>query len=564
MGDATTATAYVTTSIPYVNGRSHVGHALEDVQADLFARYRRQRGLRTRLQTGSDDNSLKNVLAAEGEGLPVATLVERNARGFRELADALDVRYDGFIRTSVDAAHRMGVTALWQACAAGAIDKRHYRGLYCVGCEQFYTPDELTPDGLCIEHLTRPDVVEEENYFFRLSRYASELRRLITTGELRIAPESRRNEALSFIERGLEDFSISRSATRAHGWGIPVPDDPTQVMYVWFDALGNYITALGYGTADVRPYESFWATSQERLHVIGKGIMRFHAIYWPAMLLAAGLPLPSTVFVHGYLTVEGRKISKSLGNAADSRDLVARYGADAVRWYLLREVAPAADADFSVARLIARYNTDLADDLGNLLNRANSMLHRYRGGVVPAPPTDPAAWPDAAALAAIAAALPDHIAGALDIFDPRVALDAVWALVVGANRLVDSAKPWALHKSEKAGGTEAGEALDAVLYALLEAVRVVAVHLEPFVPAAAARILAQLNTPDTAAPLRRARPLGWSPCRDADGPALSAVPKAGIVGAFQGDLIPHSTRRGDVIDFQGGLEVAQVHSFTLT
>ncbi len=496
MGDATTATAYVTTSIPYVNGRPHIGHALEDVQADLFARYRRQRGLRTRLQTGSDDNSLKNVLAAESEGLSVAALVERNARGFRELADALDVAYDGFIRTSVDAAHRAGVTALWQACAAaGAIDKRHYRGLYCVGCEQFYTPDELTLGGLCPEHLTRPDVVEEENYFFRLSRYADELRRLITTGELRVAPESRRNEALSFIERGLEDFSISRSAARARGWGIPVPDDPTQVMYVWFDALGNYITALGYGTADVHPYETFWATSQERLHVIGKGIVRFHAVYWPAMLLAAGLPLPSTVFVHGYLTVEGRKISKSLGNAVDPRELVARYGADAVRWYLLREAAPGADADFSVARLVTRYNTDLADDLGNLLNRANSMLHRYRAGVTPTPPTDPAALPDAGALAVIAAELPDRIARAMDLFDPRLALDAVWALVVGANRLVDSAKPWTLHKSEKAGATEAGEALDAVLYALLEAVRVAAVHLEPFVPAVAARILTQLNAP---------------------------------------------------------------------
>ncbi len=500
MGDATTGTAYVTTSIPYVNGRPHVGHALEDVQADLFARYRRQRGLRTRLQTGSDDNSLKNVLAAESEGLPVAALVERNARGFRELADALDVEYDSFIRTSVDAAHRAGVTALWQACAAaGAIDKRHYRGLYCVGCEQFYTPDELTPDGLCTEHLTRPDVVEEENYFFRLSRYAGELRRLITTGELRIAPESRRNEVLSFIARGLQDFSISRSAARARGWGIPVPNDPTQVMYVWFDALGNYITALGYGTADVRPYETFWATSQERLHVIGKGIVRFHAVYWPAMLLAAGLPLPSTVFVHGYLTVEGRKISKSLGNAADPRELVARYGAGAVRWYLLREAAAGADADFSVARLAARYNADLADDLGNLLNRANSMLHRYRGGVVPALPPDPLALPDAGALAAIAAALPDRIARAMDLFDPRLALDAVWALVAGANRLVDSAKPWTLYKAEKAGDMEAGKALDAVLYALLEAVRVVAVHLEPFVPSVAALVLAQLNAPDTTA-----------------------------------------------------------------
>ena len=494
MGDATTGTAYVTTSIPYVNGKPHVGHALEDVQADLFARYRRQRGQYTRLQTGSDDNSLKNVLAAEGEGLPVAALVERNAQGFRALADALDVGYDGFIRTSVDAAHRAGVTALWQACAAaGAIDKRHYRGLYCVGCEQFYTHDELTPDGLCHEHLTRPDVVEEENYFFRLSRYAGELRRLITTGALRVAPESRRNEVLSFIARGLEDFSISRSAARAHGWGLSVPDDPTQVMYVWFDALGNYITALGYGTADMRPYETFWATSQERLHVIGKGIVRFHAVYWPAMLLAAGLPLPSTVFVHGYLTVEGRKISKSLGNAADPCEFVARYGVDAVRWYLLREVAPTADADFSVARLITRYNTDLADDLGNLLNRANSMLHRYRDGVVPALPSGSPALPDADALAVIAAALPDRIARAMDIFDPRLALDAVWALVVAANRLVDGAKPWTLYKIEKAGDAAAAEALDVVLYALLEAVRLVAVHLEPFVPSAAARILAQLN-----------------------------------------------------------------------
>jgi len=499
MDGATTATtAYVTTSIPYVNGRPHVGHALEYVQADLLARYRRQRGRRTRLQTGSDDNSLKNVLAAEREGLPVAALVARNAAHFRELADLLDVAYDGFIRTSVDDAHRAGVTALWRACAAaGAIYKQHYRGLYCVGCEQFYTPDELTAGGLCPEHLTRPDEVAEENYFFRLSRYAGRLREIIADGRLRIVPESRRNEAIAFIERGLEDFSISRAAARARGWGIPVPDDPAQVMYVWFDALGNYITALGYGAADDCLYRTYWASDEgdgERLHVIGKGIVRFHAVYWPAMLLAAGLPLPSTVFVHGYLTVEGRKIGKSLGNAADPGDIVARYGADAVRWYLLREAPPTADADFSLVRLVARYNGDLADDLGNLLNRANSMLHRYRAGVVPA--AGPRALADVGGLASIAAGLPAHVADAMNAYDPRRALDGVWELVAAANRLVDDAQPWALYKREKAGDMEVSNALDAVLYALLEAVRLIAIHLGPLVPGASARLLAQLNLPD--------------------------------------------------------------------
>jgi methionyl-tRNA synthetase len=500
-------TAYVTTSIPYVNGRPHAGHALEYVQADAFARYRRQVGHRTRLQTGTDDNSLKNVLAAEREGLPVAALVGRNAQGFRELADALDVSYDGFICTSADPAHRAGVTALWRACAAaGAIYRRHYQGLYCVGCEQFYTPDELTPDGLCPEHLTRPELVEEENYFFRLSCYAGPLRALIASGALRIVPESRRNEVLSFIDQGLQDFSISRSQARARGWGIPVPDDPSQVMYVWFDALGNYITALGYGTEQDAAYRAFWAGDGERLHVIGKGILRFHAVYWPAMLLAAGLPTPTAVFVHGYLTVGGQKISKSLENAADPRDLIETYGVAALRWYLLREIHATADGDFSAARLVARYNNDLANDLGNLLNRANAMLHRYRGGIVPAPAavsplTGRVDTPSTVALlieglATLATELPARIEAAMDACDPRAALEAVWELVVQANRAVDEAAPWTLARAEKEGDPAAGAALDAVLYALLEAVRLIAVHLEPFLPAASHAILAQLGLSD--------------------------------------------------------------------
>ena len=487
------SSAYVTTSIPYVNGQPHVGHALEYVQADTFARYRQQIGHPTRLQTGSDDNSLKNVLAAERAGAPVAAFVERNVALFRGLADALDIGYDGFIRTGDNPSHRASVAALWRACdAAGAIYRRSYRGLYCVGCEAFYTPDELTETGLCPEHLAPPEAVEEDNYFFRLSRYGPALRDAIEGGRPRIVPESRRNETLAFIDRGREDFSISRAAERARGWAIPVPGDPAQVVYVWFDALCNYITALGYGGADDTLYRQFWTDAGERLHTIGKGILRFHTVYWPAMLLAAGLPLPTTVFVHGYLTVEGQKIGKSLGNAVDPRALIDRYGGDALRWYLLREIHPTADGDFSAAHLVARYNTDLGNGLGNLLNRANSMLHRYRAGVVPAPPPH-APIPE---LAALCEGLPARVAATVGSYDPRAALDAVWEPVARCNQLVDEAAPWTLHKAEQAGDDAADTArgqLDAVLYALLESVRIVAVHLEPFLPAAAARLQAQLG-----------------------------------------------------------------------
>jgi methionyl-tRNA synthetase len=274
---------------------------------------------------------------------------------------------------------------------------------------------------------------------------------------------------------------------------------------VWFDALGNYITALGYGSAgDGAAYRAFWAGDGERLHVIGKGILRFHAVYWPAMLLAAALPLPTAVFVHGYFTVEGQKMSKSLGNVIDPRDIIARYGAAALRWYLLREVHPTADADFGVARLLARYNTDLANDVGNLLNRVNAMLHRYRNGVVPETGTT---VPPAADLAALAAELPARVAAAMDAFDPRAALDAVWELVVRGNRTVDEAAPWALHHAEAAGDARPRAALDRVLYALLETVRLVAVHLEPFLPGPAARILEQLGVPADAE-----RPYGERVC----------------------------------------------------
>src|SRR5580704_13287472 len=343
---------YITTTIPYVNARPHIGFALELVQADVLARHRRGRGDRVRFQAGTDDNSLKNVLAAKTAGVDVREFVDGNARAFLALGPALSLTVDDVIRTSSDLRHRPGVERVWRACAAaGDLYRKRYEGLYCTGCEQFYSPADLR-DGRCPEHETEPQRVAEENWFFRLSRYGEPLREAITRGELRIEPAGRRNEVLAFIAGGLEDFSVSRPAERAGGWGIPVPGDPGQVIYVWWDALCNYITALGYGT-DGDAYREWW-TGARRVHLLGKGVLRFHAVYWPAMLLSSGQPLPTDIYVHDYLTAGGRKISKSSGAAADPAELASEYGTDAVRWWLLREVPRVGDADFTVERMIAR------------------------------------------------------------------------------------------------------------------------------------------------------------------------------------------------------------------
>jgi methionyl-tRNA synthetase len=359
---------YITTTIPYVNARPHLGFALELVQADVLARHRRARGDQVRLQAGTDDNSLKNVLAARAAGVGVQEFVDANADAFVALAAPLSLSVDDIIRTSRDPRHRPGVEALWRACAdAGDLYRRPYEGLYCVGCEQFYTPGEL-PGGRCPEHGTEPQRISEENWFFRLSRYAGQLRELITSGTLRIEPAERRHEVLAQIAAGLEDFSVSRSAERAHGWGIPVPGDPSQVIYVWWDALGNYVTALRYGTGGA-DLQRWWTGAQRRIHLAGKGVVRFHAVYWPAILLSAGLPLPTDILVHDYLTAGGQKISKSGGVTVDPTALTRQYGTDAVRWWLLREVPRLGDTDFTEARLVGRANDELANGLGNLVSR---------------------------------------------------------------------------------------------------------------------------------------------------------------------------------------------------
>ena len=487
---------YVTTSIPYVNSRPHIGFALEAVQADVLARFRRQCGDDTRFLTGTDDNSLTNVLAAEAEGLPVEELVARNAAHFAALRDPLALSYDTFWRTSAEPKHAAGAEKLWRACdRAGDIYRRPYRGLYCVRCERFYGEGELVA-GLCPVHRRLPDLVEEENYFFRLSRYAGDLTELIASARLRIIPQSRRTETLRFIEGGLEDFSISRSQARARGWGIPVPGDRSQVMYVWWDALTNYITALDYAD-DGALYRRYWREGSQRVHVIGKDLLRFHAVYWPAMLLSAGEPPPTLICAHEFLTVGGEKISKSLGNSIDPVALVERFGVDALRFWIPRELPRTEDTVFTPERLVARYNTDLANDLGNLLHRTVSMIGRYAGGVVPAPGGPLTADLD---LIGIAERLPARVHAALEDFDFRAVLAAIWELVVRANRYVEETAPWTLARRANGEDAEARRRLDTVLYTLAESLRLLARHLAPFLPSAGERIAAQLGlAPDAVA-----------------------------------------------------------------
>jgi methionyl-tRNA synthetase len=520
---------YVTTAIPYVNARPHLGHALELVQADTLARHRRQAGDAVRLLTGTDDNSLKNVQAAEAEGVPVQRLVDRYAAAFAALRGPLALSFDDFIRTSSDPRHRAGVERLWRACAAaGDLYRRRYQGLYCVGCERFYQPDELQ-DGRCPEHAAPLEPVAEENWFFRLSRYREPLLRLLRDGRLRVEPAVRRNEVLAFVAAGLEDFSVSRSVARARGWGIPVPGDPGQVVYVWFDALANYVSALGYGIKTLahhqRPpdpegdqggrrgdaqaslgddaYRDWWLEGGRRVHLIGKGILRFHAVYWPAMLLSAGEPPPTDVLVHDHLTVDGRKLSKSSGNVVDPVALAERFGTDAVRWWLLRDVPRVGDADFTVARLVARADEDLANGLGNLVNRVVSMVHRYRGGHVPA--AAGAGGEAAGPLRLACARAPARVAQALATGDFRAGAAAVWAIVEEANRYVDRARPWELAAAERAGEAAAGARLDAALAALAGSLAALAEQLRPFLPDAAERVAAQCD--GSSGTLPEARPL---------------------------------------------------------
>ncbi len=450
---------YVTTSIPYVNANPHIGHALEFVQADAYVRARKLFGDEAYYLAGTDDNALKNVQAAEASGEEVAAYVDRHADVFQSLHKALGSSIDDFIRTSSKERHFKGAQKLWSACRPQDIYKKSYSGLYCLGCEEFKTEKDLV-GGECPEHPGKKlEHIEEENYFFKLSNYQDTLLELIESDAIQIVPEGRKNEITSFIKNGLEDFSISRSFARAKGWGVPVPGDASQVMYVWFDALANYITALGY--ADETPlYKKWWLESDERVHVIGKGINRFHTVYWPAMLLSAGLPLPTKVFVHGYLTVDGQKMSKTLGNVVDPAQLVARYGTEAIRHFLLRHVHPFEDTDFTEARYRDAYVAGLSNGIGNLTSRLLKLSETYL--------TEPIRIPKPAAFVSAYAQSLSH-------FEFHKASEYVWHRIQMLDERIAKEEPYKLLKTD----VEKGSAL---LTELLSELYVIASLLSPILP----------------------------------------------------------------------------------
>ena len=467
---------YLTTAIPYVNAKPHIGFALEIIQADVLARYHRLIGDDTYFVTGSDENSLKNVQAARKEGIPVKKLVDRNAKKFYELKKALNLSFDDFIRTT-EKRHIKGAQKLWLACKKD-IFKKKYKGLYCVGCEEFYKESELV-NGLCPEHKTRPDLVEEENYFFKLSKYQNQLKKIIEKDEIKIIPQSRKNEVLSFINSGLEDICISRSAERGRGWGIPVPEDPSQILWTWYDALSNYINAVGYSD-NPKQFKKWWPAY---LHIIGKGILRFHAVYWPAILLSAELSLPKTIFVHGYLTSAGQKMSKSLGNIIDPFELVKKYGTEPVRYFLLREIPPTEDGDFTYEKFEQRYNADLASGLGNLVARVIAMAEKLKAQNAKRKTTTQnlkfkkeidKTW--------------EEYKKALEEFKFNEALGSIWKLISFCDCYIDKERPWELKNQESRIKNQE------VIYNLLFVLTNIAEMLKPFLPETAGRILRQTRT----------------------------------------------------------------------
>ena len=465
---------YVTTPIYYVNDSPHIGHAYTTLACDALARFMRLDGREVRFLTGTDEHGQKVEQAARAAGMAPQAFTDEVSVRFRDLADAWKFSHDDFIRTTEDR-HLRAVQALWEKLEAnGDIYLATYAGWYSVRDEAFWAENEIhdgkAPSGAPVEW------VEEPSYFFRLSAWADRLLEHYRANPDFVLPEARRNEVMRFVEGGLFDLSVSRTS---FDWGIPVPNNPDHVIYVWLDALTNYLSAVGYPDTDGRDYQRFWPAD---VHMVGKDILRFHAVYWPAFLMAAGLEPPKRVFAHGWWTNEGQKISKSLGNVIDPHELVASYGLDQVRYFLLREVPFGQDGDFSHRAMVHRMNADLANDYGNLAQRSLSMIHKNCGAAVP----EPAAFDTAdTALLDAAAALPDATRAHMEVQAFHKGLEAIWAVIGEANRYVDAQAPWVLKKSDP-------ERMRTVLYTLAETIRRLAVVTQAFVPEASARLLDQL------------------------------------------------------------------------
>ena len=459
---------YITIAIPYVNGKPHLGHALEYFQADTIRRFHEINGDQTLLLSGADENALKNVQAAEKEGISTKEFLDRNSKVFREAFQKLGVKLDVFQRGSDQQKHWPGVQKLWRLCFDnGDIYKKSYEGLYCVGCESFKTAEELNEEGLCKDHLKKPELIKEENYFFRLNKYQQKLIDLIESNTLHIIPNNKRQEALGFIKQGLEDFSISRSTDRAKGVGVPVPNNPEQVMYVWFDALTIYMTGVGFGS-DETEFKTWWPAD---LHIIGKDINRFHTVYWPAMLLSAGLSLPKQVLIHSFINAPGGvKMSKSLGNAIDPFEIAQEYGLESLRYYLLSQISLDEDGEMSLERFKEVYNADLANGLGNLVSRVAKLCEISKHEQL-----------------ARSERFINHMIGidpylqAMQNYKINEACGFIWQKVAALDKYIVEVKPWDLIKTED-------PRLHSILTQLVVSLQEIGILLSPILPETSRKI----------------------------------------------------------------------------
>ncbi len=499
---------YITTPIYYVNDVPHIGHAYTTIACDVLARYHRMAGKRVFFLTGTDEHGEKVQKSASAQGLAPRELADRVVTRFQGLSGALSISNDDFIRTTEPRHYASVQTIFRRSLDNGDIYLGEYTGWYCTPCEAYWTEREIA-EGNCPDCRRPVEKRREPSYFFRLSKFQEPLLAYYAENPSFIRPASRRNEVIAFVEGGLNDLSVSRTSL---AWGIPVPGDPAHVIYVWYDALTNYVTGVGFPEGGGR-FAAFWPAD---LHVVGKDILRFHAVYWPAFLMSAGIAPPRGVFAHGWWTVEGQKMSKSLGNVVDPYEMVRVYGADAFRYFLLREVPFGSDGDFSRKALVHRVNSELANEFGNLLNRSLGMLGKYFGGAVPEPGPE---TPEDAALRGQAGGTVTAFLRAMDEVEPHRALVAVNEQVKAGNRYVDSMAPWALAKDPGKRGR-----LASVLYSVLETARVCTLLSAPFVPGAAQRMWEALACEGTVGEARFGRDGSWGGLRPG-----ATLPKSAVV-----------------------------------
>lgn len=460
---------YITTAIPYVNASPHIGNAMDYLIADIWARHQRKLGNEVKFQVGTDEHGNKIAIKARDAGLETQAYVDQNATKFKDFIGKMNASYTDFVRTT-DIRHKAAVQYIWKQLEP-YIYKKSYEGWYCQGCEAFVTDKEaVANNGICPDHKTPYQRLQEENYFLRISDFSEQIKEAITTGKMKILPESRANEFLNLLKDGLLDVSISRPK-KTVSWGVPVPDDPNQVMYVWIDALANYLTILGYPE---RPeWQTYWPAD---VQVVGKDILRFHAGIWPAMLMMLGLPLPKVLLVHGHIQVDGVKMSKTIGNVVDPMEIIDNYGVDALRYYFSRHVPTQDDGDFTWERFENAYNNELGNDLGNLVSRIVSMLKKYQDGVmndVKNTHHDETVYFEA-----------------MKNFNFNQAIDEVWVHIRSVNQYIDTVKPWEIAKRRTAGDPEAEHHLAEVLDYMCKSILQVADMLAPFMPTTAEKIQA--------------------------------------------------------------------------